>query len=218
MRDSAIAIAGRKDAKFGAFTRSVPLPDDVLEVIYKKIIISELKVKLMGFPFHLAETSSIHRKLDNRIYRFRNPDVIDPVTNRFFPFETEYHSWYSVKEVLNETVFTYMTSLNISLFMYVFGHMYWNKLWKYATESKRDKLVRSLNKDLPIHFSFDRRDVINLDTCVTHIIYMNEHGLEAYIDEVDKDHPNWMGLTESKLWIPRDRFSYKINVSAHTYN
>lgn len=164
------------DAKFDAFTKCIQIPDDIHEVIYDNY----QKLKF---------ADDIKRKCKSPIFYNSTRDD-DRSTRLFAIFEEKLQhrltmeSWYALSTI--------------------FLSVEHSELWKYATKKTKAILEKEIKSSRIYvwegHFKFCTSRQVDFETCILHIIYMNEHGMDRYFEKVDKEWFRWGGNQSTELW------------------
>lgn len=215
-----VAAAGAKDEKFIAFTTSInklpELPEDILEMIYRKMLVSEIE-QVFRSPFFFGKSEEdFYRPFNGRMYLAKNF-----IPNHRISACPKLEVYDAFCRLLESTALEHFSNVNKSAFLWVLQTVHLNGLWLLATTKTRLKLIKVLNSDntapIPKHFkwSWYNPKHINFETCIRHLIYMNENGIVNYILTADKDYPNWGQGKESVLWVPEDRFTIKLNTNPY---
>lgn len=219
-RSEIVAAAGAKDEKYRAFLSSIKklpeLPEDIHEIIYRKMLVSELEQVFRSPAFFGTIKENFYREYNGRMY----------LGNDFTPNQTitacpQLDIFNGLYRLLECTALEQFSKENKSAFTSILQRVHLKGLWPLATTKTRLKLIEALNSDnadpIPKHFKWSWYNCrhINFETCIRHLIYMNEKGVVNYILAVDKDFPNWGKGNESVLWIPEDRFSLKLNTDPY---
>lgn len=164
------------------------LPEDILEIIYKKMLISELEQRLMSPRFICITGKDIFRKKFNQIYK-TNP--------KYNNKESEY---YKIASILENTIVKYFDKSNIDIFFHILINVHLNGWWNYATDKYshilKYKLITSSNAIYEYSLILDSirsptlireaRTKIDFETCIRHLVYMNTYGIEKYINYSDE--------------------------------
>jgi hypothetical protein len=167
------------DAKIEAYVEScknIHVPDDIQELIYtnylRTCLTEEIKKKSKNPIFYNATRDEGRSK---SLFQIVEENLQHRLTTE---------SWYALSTIL----------LSVE-------H---SGLWKYATKETKTILVDEIKSSrlytYEVHFKFCTSRQVDFETCILHIIYMNEHGMDKYFEKVNKEWFRWGGHESTELW------------------
>lgn len=167
--------------------KEIYIPEDIEFHIYK-----------LYFKEHLFPELLLKCKSPVFVIKTQSPIINGAIEHTIS--NTGYNT--SVEYLFDNYLYCYLTRQSEYSFQEMYSIMNRENLWKYATQTNKHLLLDFLNKYkyLPVQFKFLTEREINLQTCVEHFIYMNEKGLENYINQVRNDFFTWGRGLESELW------------------